>query len=153
VRTRCKQLLQVFRRECVGSSVIELAVILPVLLLMLLGAVDMGRAYYAAIEVSSAAAAGALYGSLKPADVVGMEGAALLDSGDLVGMTSVATWGCQCADGSSASVACTSPPTCAVNSVQYVQVNTAFLYVPLFAYPGIPTSILLKGNARMRAGN
>ena len=139
--------------ESAGSSLIELAVILPVLLLMLLGAVDLGRAYFAAIEVSSAAAAGALYGSLSPTDIPGMQAAALLDGSDLAGMTSTATWGCQCSDGSSASVACASPPTCAVNAVQYVQVNTAFLYAPLLRYPGIPTSLALKGSARMRAGN
>jgi hypothetical protein len=145
--------LRRLRQQSAGSSMIELAVILPVLLLMLLGAVDLGRAYFAAIEVSSAATSGALYGSRKPSDILGMQAASLLDGADLVGMTSIATWGCQCSDGSAASVACASPPTCATNSVQYVQVNTVFLYIPLMPYPGIPTSIALKGSARLRAEN
>ncbi len=135
-----------------GSSVIELALLTPVLLLMLVGVVDMGRAYYAAIEISSAAAAGALYGSQKPTDVIGMQSAALLDAADLAGMVPVATFGCECSDGSSATPACAVSPRCAVNAVRYVEVTTTMIYVPLFPYPGVPASLLLRGKSRMRAG-
>ena len=44
-----------------GSALLEVALILPTLILVLVGAVDFGRAYYVTIEVSSAAEAGALY--------------------------------------------------------------------------------------------
>ncbi len=141
-----------FRRTEDGSSLIELAALLPVLILLLLGAVDLGSAYYTALEVSSAAATGALYGSQKPTDIAGMQAASLLDASDVTGMTAVATWGCECSDGSSASPVCAATPTCAVNSVQYVQVNTLLVYTPLFPYPGIPVALTLKGSARMRAG-
>lgn len=82
-----------------------------------------------------------------------MQKAALLDAADLVGMVPVATFGCECSDGSSATLACVVPPRCAVNSVRYVEVTTTAIYVPLFPYPGIPAALVLKGSSRMRAGN
>jgi Flp pilus assembly protein TadG len=54
-----------------GSSLIELALILPVLLLMLVGSIDFGRAFFVAIEVSSAAEAGVDYGIQQAADTSG----------------------------------------------------------------------------------
>ena len=43
-----------------GTSLPETALVLPVLILMLTGLVDLGRAYYYAISVSSAAHAAAV---------------------------------------------------------------------------------------------
>lgn len=137
-----------------GSSIIELALLLPLLCLLLVGVVDMGRAFYAAIELSSAASAGAVYGTQNPTDTAGMQKAAVLDAGDISGMTATATYGCECPDGSSATLSCSSVPSCSGGSwIYYVQVNTALTYVPLFTYPGVPSSLALKGSARMRAGH
>src|SRR5437879_9370672 len=49
-----------------GASAAELAVLLPVLMLIVLGCVDFGRFSYAYITVTSAARAGAGYGSIHP---------------------------------------------------------------------------------------
>lgn len=46
-----------------GQSIPELALILPVLLLLLVGAVDLGRAFYGQITVTNAAKEGALVAS------------------------------------------------------------------------------------------
>ena len=51
-----------------GSSLVEVALVLPMMLLLLVGSVDFGRGYYAAMEVSSAANAGACYGVQEPTD-------------------------------------------------------------------------------------
>jgi len=138
-----------------GTSLIELALVLPILFLLLAGAVDFGRAYYLAIEVAHAAHSGALYGSQNPGDTVGMQNAAAADAADVpsFGTSSVtATYGCECSDGSSAVVGCTAAPTCSTNVVSYVQVNTSATYNSMLPYPGVPSPLTLRGSARMRAG-
>jgi Flp pilus assembly protein TadG len=134
-----------------GSSVLETALVLPVLLLMLAVAVDLGRAFTAAIVTTSAAHAGAMYGAQHPTDLTGMVAAAKLDAGTWVTVIPTAQFGCQCSDGSSAISACSSEPSCPFNSVYYVQLNTNTLYVPLLPYPGLSTGIPLHGKARIRA--
>ena len=62
-----------------GASFVELALVLPLFLLMLVPVVDIGRAFYAAIEVTSAAHAGAMYGLENPSDTSGMVQAAKAD--------------------------------------------------------------------------
>jgi TadE-like protein len=49
-----------------GQSVVEFALILPVMLLLLAGAIDLGRAFYAYVAVENAAKEGALYGARHP---------------------------------------------------------------------------------------
>ena len=46
-----------------GQALIELALILPILLFLLLGALDLGRAFYSTITVASAAKEAALSAS------------------------------------------------------------------------------------------
>jgi hypothetical protein len=52
-----------FRR---GQSLVELAIVLPVLLLLLGGAIDLGRAFFARVAIENAAKEGALYGATDP---------------------------------------------------------------------------------------
>ena len=51
-----------------GASLIELAMVMPVFMLMLFGAIDLGRAYYTALEIAGAAHAAAVWGSQHPSD-------------------------------------------------------------------------------------
>ena len=137
-----------------GSSLIELAIFLPVFTLLLLGIADFSRAYYLSIEVSRAAQSGALYGSQNPSDTTGIVSAAVADAQDVPGFTSAsvgAIKGCECADGTGPSPHCTNTPVCSANTVDYVQVTTTATYQTLFPYPGIPSSFILNGSARMRA--
>ena len=137
-----------------GSSLIEVAMLTPFLLLLLVGGVDFGRGYFVAMEVANAAESGALYGSLNYTDTTGMVKAAQLDAKDVPSLVGIAKYGCECADGSSAVANCSSAPLCiATNVVNYVEVDTATTYTPILRYPGIPTSFALTGKARMRAGN
>jgi Flp pilus assembly protein TadG len=139
-----------------GSSLIEMALVLPVLFLLLMGVVDFGRAYYLAIEVSQAAHTAALYGSQNPSDVTGMQNAAVADAPDVPSFTTssvTATYGCECSDGSSPVASCATNPACGgMLTVGYVQVNTSVSYSAMFPYPGIPSPLTLRGSARMRAG-
>ena len=53
------------RREK-GQSLLEFALILPVLLIVLAGVLDLGRLYYSYIAVTDAAAEGATYAAMYP---------------------------------------------------------------------------------------
>jgi Flp pilus assembly protein TadG len=148
------ELLHADARSESGSSLVELALVLPVLFLLLLGVADFGRAYYLGMEVSQAANSAALYGSQAPSDTAGIASAAVADAQDVAGFTTssvTVTSGCECSDGSSPSLGCSAKPTCSTNSVTYVQVDTVATYKATFPYPGIPASIVLRGKARMRS--
>ena len=54
------------RRGSRGQSMIEFALILPIFLLLLAGAVDLGRMFYAYVAVENATKEGALYGAQNP---------------------------------------------------------------------------------------
>ena len=49
-----------------GQSLVELAIVFPVILLLLLGTIDFGMALYSFVIVRDAAQEGALYGSFNP---------------------------------------------------------------------------------------
>jgi hypothetical protein len=137
-----------------GSSLIETALVMPVLLLMLLGSVDFGRAYYVAIEVNSAANAAALYGSQNPTDLSGMVDAANLDATDVPSLTTIPSYGCECYDGTRPPPPCpavTANPCGTGNLLYYVQIKTTATYTPLLSYGSFPGPISLSGQATMRA--
>lgn len=145
-----------------GDSLVEMALLLPILTMLLLGTVDLGRLAYMSIEVSNAARAGVQYGqqnSTTWSNVTAMQTAATNDATDLVGasngnLTAVATYWCQCSDGSAVVPSCSPGPTsCAgTHRVNYVKVVTTATYRPWFSCPGIPSSTTLTSQAVMRAG-
>lgn len=51
-----------------GQNLIEMALLLPVLLLLLAGMVDLGRGFHAYIVITNAAREGARYGSMHPTE-------------------------------------------------------------------------------------
>lgn len=140
-------------RERQGSSLVELAVLTPLFVLLLAGSVDLGRACYAAIQVSAAAYAGAEYGVEHSTDTAGMQQAAVLNGANLAGLNALASWGCECPDGSSSSNSCASRPICSSNVVKYVLVTTSLTYKPALNFPGISSSLPLTGSARLRAAD
>lgn len=135
-----------------GGSFVELALILPVFLLIIVPAVDIGRFLYASIEVTSAVQAGAAYGIQNPTDVSGMEGASTAGASNLSNVTATATYGCECSDGSSASDSCALTPTCSYNYVNYVDVTATVPYTTTFSYPGFSPSTKISREIRLRVG-
>ena len=55
-----------------GQELIELAILIPLLLLISFGVLDLGRLYHAAITITNAAREGARYGTFYPSDVSGI---------------------------------------------------------------------------------
>ncbi len=135
-----------------GSSLVEFALVAPILVLLLLSAVDFGKAYYLATEVAGAAHAGAEYGSQAPTDIAGIAAAAAADAPDVPNLTvATPTYGCECSDGAKYSANCSSKPTCGSNVVYSVKVSVSSNYKPLLAWPGIPASVQLSSSAIMRS--
>lgn len=56
-----------------GASLLETALVLPLLLLMLLGVADLGRTFHTYITVLNAAREGARYGMDRPYDTAGIQ--------------------------------------------------------------------------------
>jgi Flp pilus assembly protein TadG len=140
-----------------GASLVELAFMMPLLSLLVVGVVDMGRAFYLSMEVSDAARAGAMYGyetSSTMQDTSGIQTAASNDAPDVTGLTTTSSYGCMCSNGTNQSTNCSSPPTCTSGSrqVNYVIVNTSATYTTLFPWPKVPSSFALTGTAQLVAG-
>lgn len=54
------------RRTCAGQAMIEFALMLPALAVVLMGVIDLGRAYYAYTTIVNAGREGARYGAAHP---------------------------------------------------------------------------------------
>jgi Flp pilus assembly protein TadG len=148
-------------RDDTGQAFVELALVMSVFTLLILGAAEFGQVIYASIEVANAARAGVAYGAQSPttaADSAGMVLAALKDAPNVANMTATANPPfCSCSNATSApvpQVSCASAPaTCSANgahAVSYVQVTTTATVTPLVHYPGISGGFTLNGQAIMR---
>ncbi|MDF1515583.1 MAG: TadE/TadG family type IV pilus assembly protein [Anaerolineae bacterium] len=74
-----------------GQSLVEVALTLPILLMLLLGLFDLGRAYFILVELNDAADEGATYAAIRYTDVSGIQNRAVdaatmvkLSPGDVV---------------------------------------------------------------------
>lgn len=56
-----------------GQSMIELALTITILMVLLAGTVDLGRAFFTWLSMRDAAQEGASYGTIKPTDIPGIE--------------------------------------------------------------------------------
>ncbi len=162
-----------------GSALVELALVVPLLCLVLIGAAEVGRMAYFDIEVADAARAGVAFGSAGTgtADFADMKTAAIASAPDITNLTfpappSGGTYTpCVCENINKTTGAVTSKPitTCGTTGstasgdcpqvapagtsnvvVNYVQLWTQAQVNTIFRYPGLPTSITLNGYAKMR---
>ena len=150
------------RRPQSGQSLLEVALMLPFILLLLLGVIEMGRYAYIAILVGNAARAGAAYGvqsNAQSSDQPGITAAAKNDfqnngqnSSLLTVDAPVLVCGCD-GNGSVATAACTGTGagTCASGHWTVTLTVTAHgTFSGLFNYPGIPPSVTISRSATMR---
>jgi Flp pilus assembly protein TadG len=116
-----------------GQALAEMAIMLPVLIILVMGAADFGRVYYHFMAVESAAAAGAQYGCVSPAkaaDTNGIRLAAMRQVQDITNRSVVVV---------SSQV---------TNSILTVNVKARF--VTLMHWPLMPTNTLVSRSAQMR---
>jgi Flp pilus assembly protein TadG len=151
------------QRRDTGSALVELAICLPVLVLVMIGTIDFARVFYTSISLSNAARAGAQYGAYNLAqsgDTATMQTTAT-GATNLTGVTAAASRSCQCATDlgvfsytSPTLNDCTSPETtsCGVNHlVVTVTVTASKTFTTIMShFPGIPNSLSLSRAATMR---
>jgi Flp pilus assembly protein TadG len=135
-----------------GSSLVEVALLMPVLLALLLAATDLGRAFYLMNEVAGAAHAGAMYGSQNPTDTADMQTVATSNAPDVSGIGATASYGCECSDGTQSSASCGTTPSCAsLTEVYYVKVKASATYTPMIPWPKFGSSFTLSDTVEMRS--
>ena len=67
-----------------GQSLVEVALVLPIILMILLGLLDFGRVFYTMVALRDAADEGATYAAIKPNDSAGIQRRAAEASTNLV---------------------------------------------------------------------
>ena len=138
-----------------GAAIVELAVALPVLILVAVGAAEYGRMYFTAITVANAARAGAQYGARDgyTTKIAEISAAVLNDAGDVSGVLAspAPTSFCRCPDETAAS--CTDANACGLygESRVFVQASAQKTVTFLMKYPGMPASITITRTATFRA--
>ena len=119
------------RRRRRGASAVEFAVILPVLMLLVLGAVDFGRFASTYIAVTNAARAAAAFGAMNPYSTV-----------------TQSTWTAQVKQAAfdemsgydTSLLSVTTTPTSEADGLWRVSVVASYPFKTVVSWPGIPTS-------------
>jgi Flp pilus assembly protein TadG len=126
-----------------GTALVEVALTFPVLMGMLLGAVQLGVMAHAQIELTNATRAAAQYAAMNGGgyhDSSGLKIAAQNDAGELTIVTATASSACTCSDGSGACLqdATTKLYSCTTGKpVATVTVTTTAGYPSLIKIPGL----------------
>ncbi len=155
-----------------GQSLLEFALLLPLLMLLAVGIVDIGRAVYYTVVVNNAAKAGAEFGSqtsILASTTSQIIATAVCDAnggsprfgcrtGILTASNVTVTTGCACDTGTGTS--CNPMPPagscpgitqdCTGQIAECVQVQTTANFNTLFNWPGLPSSFTANGNTVMR---
>lgn len=137
-----------------GQALIETAVSLTMLIVMLLGAAEIGRIAWATIQVTNAAKAAVQYGDIDQTysmDTGGIKNAAAdaePSIPNLYNNTSVINT-CVCLDGTaclpaSSTVSNVCPASRALNTLH---VTSTAIFDPVIHLPGLPTTYTLQGSA------
>ena len=135
-----------------GQSLAEMAFLTPLLLLLLVGTIEIGRFAYYSIEVSDAARAAVQYGAQSLADSKDTRGlllAAQHDAPEVSGLKVNSRDLCACSGSPATFVGCPAR-NCAGHPVVFINVHTTATISPLFSYPGLPATFVANGHAIMR---
>ena len=120
-----------------GQSLVELALVVPLFILLLIGTTEFARLAWATVITSSAARAGAQYGAqnvITASDTTGIQSAASGDSTNLSGIATTSSHSCYCSTAVSTQITCsTALTTCPAPATiqEYVKVNTSITSTPL----------------------
>lgn len=150
VSIRRSRWLQTVRKQDRGQSLVETALIFPILITFLIGAADLARVARASISVANAAKAGAQYASRSnqiPLDTAGIQAVAAAEAPNLT-LNTVPSYSCVCSDGS----ASTCQPTDCLSShkEETITVTTQATVKPIMKLPGLPPTWTISGKAIQR---
>ncbi len=149
-----------------GQNLVELALIMPLLALILIGAIDLGRVFIAYTRLTSVVREGALYGGHFPAYAAGIQNRAYSNANGQLGTTNVdliisTTTDIRCYQGQTTTLtAATTPGDCtALNAGgtslvvpgDSIEVTGRYVFRPITAQliRLLPTNYQIKKSARM----
>lgn len=146
-----------------GQGTLELALCLPIFVLVILGGAEIANLAWASVQVNNAARAGAAYGSISRTNAAsngpggGITLAAKNEAPQLTSLQVTSSQLCYCVTGGApAALTCDSNAlsNCASPAVieVAVQVNTSANVTPLIRYPGLPASYTVHAQATMGVG-
>jgi len=138
-----------------GQALVETALTMPLLLLLLLGAAELARVAYAAIEISNAARAAVQYASQSTGtmhDVPGITTAAQNDASNLTGVTVSVSPGNSCSDSSTYNPLTKGCTGTFGQLLPNVTVTTSVNFDPMLYMPFLPNTITLHGQATEDCG-
>lgn len=136
---------------------VELALVITVLSVIIIGAIDFGRISYMAMALTHAARAGAMVGSQKASDATKyteMQNAAIASaSADIGTISANASRSCSCDIGGVVSPMANCPPTgtCAGSVQIRVTVTTSKTFTMRATIVGLVKSVTMTRTAIMRA--
>ena len=136
-----------------GNALIEFAFILPLMGLLLVGAIDFARVFYSGVTLTNAVRAGLSYGHLnvgKAKDFTAIM-QRVVDEGQDIGLELgdvTAQNFCECADGTA--IACNQSCTEGAPRL-YIEVTADWTFTTMVNYPGIPNTVAMHRVGRMRA--
>ena len=146
-------------RRRAGSVTVELALSVPLLMLMMAGAADFARLFYHAVTLDNASGTGSFYGAqnvVLSADYYGMELVAKEDAQYLQGVSATPDRYCECPSKSEADCF---TDTCTGfyggtglygTPRSYTTLVVEQTFEPLLAWPGIPNAVVIKEKTFMR---
>lgn len=145
-------LLRSLREDVAGVAAIEFAVMIPCLIVMTVGTVDVGMGIYRNMQVQNAAQAGAQYAmtnSFDPTRIASIVSGATGMQGISASPAPVQFCGCATSTGV-VSVSCGS--TCSGGAIYgtYVRVSSLGTYATLLPYPMFASSFTLTGQSTVR---
>jgi Flp pilus assembly protein TadG len=124
------------RRNDSGQAILEVALIAPVMILLLIGAIDLGRLSQFDTKLAASARAGAQFGAsnlVNAANDAGMVAAALNEAQSNAALpTVVATSYCECYGGTATT--CTVGMCASSHRLLFVKVTASGKFVPIFHY-------------------
>jgi Flp pilus assembly protein TadG len=147
-------------REESGTSMVEFALVAPMLIALLVGLIEIGRFAYFAILAANAARAGVQYGAQNlqtAADTTGITNAVVADGQNLPNWTAsgghvLVSHLCS-VNGATPTICVTGASGPAPNTVYYVSVQVTGSFKSLLSYPGLPPTLPVSGNAIMRVAS
>ncbi len=142
-------------RNCAGTAAIEFALLGPLLLILLVGAVELGFAMYQSMQVYNAVEAGAVYATKNGWNSAGIS-SAVVNGSTVSGMTAVPApaqfCGCPLVSGITVT-ACAPSATCTGGSApgEYVRISATLPRMTILPVPdfGLPATLRAQSIVRL----
>ena len=158
-------LREIWRAPPRGMALVEFGLAAPILILLLVTVIDLGLAFYEALQVQGAASAGAAYASLHAWEPTGVNITKVVQASTDLGNKVTVPLGypntsqiCGCTVSGTmvengalpASGNCSAVTTCTGGAGVYAKVKVQMTYSTLITYPGLPSPLTLTGTAYRR---